>query len=101
MGAASWAIPVGVLAAICGVGLIFVAIWFPRAWQKGVNDEARRVAEAAEGEDDEERAAARAENWARARAVVNRAIDDQRRRERGEAELTMADINPPEVQGTV
>lgn len=35
MGVASWAIPVGVLAAIVIVAFVFVWWWFPRAWNKG------------------------------------------------------------------
>lgn len=48
MGAASWAIPVGVLAALSVVMFIFIWWWFPRHYRKGVKadqdqwDEERR-----------------------------------------------------------
>lgn len=83
MGAASWAIPVGILCAIVVVALAFVWWWFPRAWQKGINDDARAIAEAGEGDSDE-RAAIRLANREKARAIVQRALDAEQARKRGE-----------------
>lgn len=51
MGTASWAIPVGVLAALCGAMFIFIWWWFPRYYKKGVKADMDRVdAERAERE---------------------------------------------------
>ncbi|KAF2165663.1 hypothetical protein M409DRAFT_23953 [Zasmidium cellare ATCC 36951] len=35
MGAISWAVPVGVFAALAIVCFVFVWWWFPRAWNRG------------------------------------------------------------------
>jgi len=64
MGTQSWVIPVAVLAAIVGVGLIFIWWWFPRAWKKGdknLTDEVNQVTGA-------EREAQRQQN----RDIINR-----------------------------
>jgi len=45
MGAATWAVPVGVLAAIAVACLVFVWWWFPRYYQKGVQADMDRVDE--------------------------------------------------------
>jgi len=45
MGTASWAIPVGVLAALCSACFIFIWWWFPRHYQKGVQADMDRVDE--------------------------------------------------------
>jgi len=85
MGASAWAIPVGILAAIVVIGFAFVWWWFPRAWQKGVNDDFRAVEEAGtSGLDMDERQAARQANRDRARAIVQRALDAEQARNRGE-----------------
>ena len=39
MGAASYAVPVGVLAAIVVVGLIVVWFWFPHAYRRGLQSD--------------------------------------------------------------
>jgi len=39
MGASSWAIPVGILAAIVVVGFAFFWWWFPRTWRGGVKQD--------------------------------------------------------------
>lgn len=75
MGAASWAVPVGVLGAIVAVGLIFLWFWFPRAWQHGVNSDTAEVAVRSP----EEREAQRLRN----RAIIDR-FAKARARERGE-----------------
>lgn len=75
MGAASWAIPVGVLGGIVVISFIFVWMWFPRAWQKGVNHDTREVNQTS-GEDREEQ---RRKN----REVIER-FTKARARERGE-----------------
>ncbi|TKA61165.1 hypothetical protein B0A55_12057 [Friedmanniomyces simplex] len=49
MGAQSWVVPVAVLAAIVGVGLIFIWWWFPRAWKKGEQSDRDEVNRAAQG----------------------------------------------------
>ncbi|GAB7344335.1 hypothetical protein MBLNU457_2200t1 [Dothideomycetes sp. NU457] len=84
MGVASWAIPVGILAAIVVVAFAFVWWWFPRAWQSGVNAEARMVEEAGAGLDSDERAAVRLANRERNRTIVQRALDAEQARKRGE-----------------
>lgn len=76
MGAKSWAVPVGVLAAIVAVGLIFFWIWFPRAWQYGVNRDADEIDTAPIGP---EREAQRQRN----REIIER-FARARARERGE-----------------
>lgn len=43
MGAASYAIPVGVLSAIVVASLVFVWWWFPKAYRKGVKADMDRV----------------------------------------------------------
>ena len=91
MGAATWAVPVGVLAAICGAMFFFVLWWFPRTWQKGVNAEARAIEGADTELDDEERKVARAANWARSRAIVERALAAEQARKRGE----VVEVAPP------
>lgn len=75
MGAASWAIPVGVLGGIVVASFIGVYLWFPRAWQKGVNADTRQVNEL-QGEEREEQ---RRKN----REVIDR-FTKARARERGE-----------------
>ena len=85
MGASSWAVPVGVLAAICGVALIFVIWWFPRTWQKGVNADMTKVANVGAGCDDEERQAIRLEQRARNKAIIERALAAEQAKKRGEA----------------
>ncbi|KAK5123912.1 hypothetical protein LTR85_002109 [Meristemomyces frigidus] len=45
MGATSWAIPVGVLAALCSAMFIFIWWWFPRHYRKGVQADMDRVDE--------------------------------------------------------
>jgi len=53
---AIWAVPVGVLSAICVAMFVFIWWWFPRHYQKGVRadmamyDEQRRQRELAEAE---------------------------------------------------
>lgn len=51
--APSWAVPVGVLAAICAIGLLFVGWWFPRTWRKGEAAERKEFEAAHGGLDDE------------------------------------------------
>jgi len=92
MGAASWAIPVGVLGGIVVISFIFVWMWFPRAWQKGVNADTRVVNEL-QGEEREEQ---RRKN----REVIDR-YTKARARERGELvdeDLEMG--NPKEAATT-
>lgn len=89
MGAASWAIPVGVLGGIVVVSFVFVWMWFPRAWQKGVNADTRQVNEL-QGEDREEQ---RRKN----REVIDR-FTKARARERGE--LTDEDLEMGNQDGT-
>lgn len=43
MGAAAWAIPVGVLAGLCTCMFVFVWWWFPRHYRKGVQADMDRV----------------------------------------------------------
>ncbi|KAH9826519.1 hypothetical protein Tdes44962_MAKER00483 [Teratosphaeria destructans] len=56
MGSAAWAIPVGVLAGLCGLMFVFIWWWFPRHYRKGVRadmvrvDEERRRRQLAEAE---------------------------------------------------
>ena len=76
MGAASWAIPVGVLGGIVVLSFIFVWFWFPRAWQKGVNADTAEI-DGAQGLDRDEQ---RRKN----REVIER-FTKARARERGEA----------------
>nr|POE68692.1 hypothetical protein CFP56_77043 [Quercus suber] len=45
MGTASWAIPVGVLAGLCGIMFIFIWWWFPRVYKRGVQADMDRVDE--------------------------------------------------------
>jgi len=85
MGSASWAVPVGVLAAICAIALIFVIWWFPRTWQKGVNADMSKVANVGAGYDDVEKQAMREEQRARNKAVIERALANEQARQRGEA----------------
>lgn len=89
MGAASWAIPVGVLTGIVVLGFAFIWYWFPKTWQRGVNDEARIIEEANGGNNAETRAA----NWARARETIRLAEERAEKRKRGEVvdygELTL------------
>lgn len=84
MGSSSWAIPVGVLSAIVVLAFVFVWWWFPRAWLHGTREEIRAVEEAGVGPDGEERAAARAANWERARFVIAKAKADAEARRRGD-----------------
>jgi len=85
MGAASWAVPVGILAAIVVVAFAFIWWWFPRAWQSGVNADFRDVEEAGtSGLDHDERVAARLANRERARGIVQRALEAEQARNRGE-----------------
>lgn len=95
MGASAWAVPVGVLAAIVIVSFGFIWWWFPRAWTKGVNDDMRNVEEGGAGTlDTEERRAARAANRERARAIVQRALEAEQARNRGEVvEISVLDVD--------
>lgn len=43
MGAASWAIPVGVLGGLCAAMLIFFFWYFPRIWTKGTQADFDRM----------------------------------------------------------
>lgn len=71
MGVASWAVPVGVLAAIVVVAFVFVWWWFPRAWNKGNKKEAETVLELSDTERELRRQKNREviERFTRARAI--------------------------------
>lgn len=43
MASSTWAVPVGVLSALCAVMFIFIWWWFPRHYQKGVQMDMDRV----------------------------------------------------------
>lgn len=85
MGTSTWAVPVGVLTTIVVVSLIFVWIWFPRAWVYGTRADARDVEQAGVEEDGDARAAARAANRERARMIIARGKAAAEARSRGEA----------------
>jgi len=91
MPTASWVIPVAVLAAICAIALGFVWWWFPRAWQKGINADMRRVDDEGVGLEDEERMAVKEATRAKNRAIIQRALDAEQARKRGE----VVEVLPP------
>jgi len=79
-GTPSWAVPVGSLSCIVVVGLCLIAWWFPRTWQRGVNDEAHIIETSGNAEQ-------RAANWERARETIRIAkerAEMRAARERGE-----------------
>lgn len=45
MGTAAWAIPVGVLAGLCGAMFVFIWWWFPRTYRRGIQEDMDRVDE--------------------------------------------------------
>lgn len=99
MGAASWAVPVGILAAIVVIAFAFVWWWFPRAWNRGNKKETDLVQELSTPEREALRVKNREiiERYTRARAI-----------ERGEipadaepVPLTEPVNTAPEVKGGV
>lgn len=90
MGVTSWAIPVGVLAAIVIVCFVFVWWWFPRAWNKGNRKQDAELHELTTPE----REAQRRKN----REIIER-FTRQNAIERGEVVHEEAEAPPPAYDG--
>lgn len=81
--AAAWAVPAGVLGAICVVALLFVWWWFPRTWKKGVQMDMDRIEADGQRQDAQGGTGQRMRTREENRAIIARFEERQRQLKMG------------------